>query len=250
MNPANYLCYKSDSGFYSPYINIAKILKASDASGVLYIHDDMLITSSLRRKLGKTDWIITPDFNSQAHDIIKIYKNGTISTNNTFMYWFHWNSPYTVGTTHHAGCQRTFIDIMNDPDVSPFLYESSSEDAFINVQFGQSDFLYAYFQNNQQKEYFINILGVFAKHKLFLECALPTAVLMMKEKFGVNIYDATLCTRYVHDMGNARSDPDTLIQSCENEKDHTNRNRYEAYHPIKLSKDSNWSLHFEKIYHS
>ena len=70
---------------------------------------------------------------------------------------------------------------------------------------------------------------------------------MMKEKFGVNIYDATLCTRYVHDMGNARSDPDTLIQSCENENDH---HHYEAYHPIKLSKDSNWSMHFEKIYHS
>ena len=189
MNPAGYLCYKSDSGFYSPYINIAKVLKSSDANGILYIHDDMLITSSLRKRLGKSDWVITPDFNSQSHDVIKIYKNGTISTNNTKMYWYHWNSPYTVGTTSHAGCKRTFIEIMNDPDVSEFLHQSSNENAFINVQFGQSDFLYAYFHNNQQKEYFINILGLFAKHKLFLECAIPTAVLMMKERFGIQIYN-------------------------------------------------------------
>ena len=67
MNPTSYLCYKSDSCFYSPYINIAKILKASDASGILYIHDDMLITSSLRRKLGKTDWVISLDLSSQSH---------------------------------------------------------------------------------------------------------------------------------------------------------------------------------------
>ena len=242
INPANYLCYKSDSGFYSPYINIAKVLKATDTSGILYIHDDMLITSSLRKKLGKSDWVITPDFNSQSHDIIKIYKNGTISTNNTFMYWYHWNNPYTVETTSHVGCQKTLIDIMNDPDVSAFLHESSNEDAFINVQFGQSDFLYANFQNHQQKEYFINILGLFARHKLFLECALPTAVVMMTEKFGVRIYDANLCTSW----GNARSNPDTLIQNCKKEKDH---HHYEAYHPVKLGKDSNWSMYFEKIYH-
>ena len=158
------------------------------------------------------------------------------------MNWYQWNNPYTVGTTSHAGCKRTFIEIMNDPDVSEFLHQSSNENAFINVLTGQSDILYAYFHNNQQKEYFTNILGLFAKHKLFLECAIPTAVLMMKEKFGVKIYDANLCTIWNY----ARSDPDTFIQNCKNKKDHRH---YEAYHPVKLGKAKNWSTYFEKIYH-
>ena len=233
INSSSYLCYKSDSGYYSPYINIAKVMKKSDTSGILYIHDDMLITSSLRKKLGKSSWVITSDIGSQSHDIIKIYKNGTVSTNDTFhKQWPHWN-----------GCLGSFIEIINDPDMSVFLHASNSEAAFIHAKFGQSDLLYAYFPNNLQKEYFINILGLFAKHKLFLECALPTAVLVMKERFGIQTYDAHLCTSW--DYGGARSDPDKLIQNCDEEKGH---HHYEAYHPIKLSRNSNWSLYFDRIY--
>ena len=177
--------------------------------------------------------MITFDTGSQSHDIIKIYKNGTISSKDTFhQQWPHWN-----------GCLTTFIEIMNDPANSAFLHELNNDAAFINAQFGQSDLLYAYFPNLQQKEYLINILGLFAKHRLFLECAIPTAVLMMKEKFGIQIYDAQLCTSW--DYGGARSDPDKLIQNCDKSKDH---HHYEAYHPIKLSRNSNWSLYFEKIY--
>ena len=158
----------------------------------------------------------------------------TISTNDTFhQQWSHCN-----------GCLRTFIEIINDPSNSAFLHESNDDDASIKAQFGQSDLLYAYFPNHQQKEYFINILGLFARHKLFSECAIPTAVLMLNERFGIHIYDAHLCTSW--DYGGARSDPDELIQNCDRNKDH---HHYEAYHPIKLSKASNWSFYFEKIYH-
>ena len=157
----------------------------------------------------------------------------TISTNDTFhQQWSHCN-----------GCLRTFIEIINDPSNSAFLHESNDDDASIKAQFGQSDLLYAYFPNHQQKEYFINILGLFARHKLFSECAIPTAVLMLNERFGIHIYDAHLCTSW--DYGGARSDPDELIQNCDRNKDH---HHYEAYHPIKLSRNSNWSLYFEKIY--
>ena len=70
MNSSNYLCYKSDYGFYSPYVNIAKVLETSDNWGILYIHDDMLITSSLRMKMGKTRWVIA----KPGYDGIKIGK--------------------------------------------------------------------------------------------------------------------------------------------------------------------------------
>ena len=42
---SNYLCYESDYGYYSPYMNIAKVLKIRDISEILYVHDDMLISS-------------------------------------------------------------------------------------------------------------------------------------------------------------------------------------------------------------
>ena len=48
-NSSSYLCYESDYGYCSPYINIAKVLKIRDISEILYIHDDMLISSSLRK---------------------------------------------------------------------------------------------------------------------------------------------------------------------------------------------------------
>ena len=67
INSSSYLCYKSDYGYYSPYMNIAKVLKTSGTNGILYIHDDMLITSSLRKKLGKSSWVITSDIASQSN---------------------------------------------------------------------------------------------------------------------------------------------------------------------------------------
>ena len=60
MYSSSYLCYKSDKGYSSPYENIAKVLKMvkSKRFAILYVHDDMLITSALRRKIGKTNWAI------------------------------------------------------------------------------------------------------------------------------------------------------------------------------------------------
>ena len=60
MYSSSYLCYKSDKGYSSPYENIAKVLKMvkSKRFAILYVNDDMLITSALRRKIGKTDWTI------------------------------------------------------------------------------------------------------------------------------------------------------------------------------------------------
>jgi len=55
MYSSSYLCYKSDKGYSSPYENIAKVLKMVQSKhfAILYVHDDMLITSALRRKIGK-----------------------------------------------------------------------------------------------------------------------------------------------------------------------------------------------------
>ena len=270
MKFSSYLCYvhqwpKYDlgRGWFTPYINIAKVLKASEKKGILYVHDDMVITSSLRKKLGESTWFIA----LPSHAVIKIYKNGTTSSlkeceimqNKHIVKLpkcrkmqdnYYWTGKMGIddgkvnyppkSNPEFEGCHKTFINIMNDPDVSPFLQESNTDGAFINVIYGQADLLYAFFNNSVEKKYFINLLDLFAKHRLFLECAIPTAALMMKEKFGVNIYYPKLCTRW----DKYRTDIKSLVKYCE-EKNHD----HEAYHPIKLSKASNWSFYFEKIYH-
>ena len=270
LKSSNYLCYVHKwpqydlrKGWFTPYINIAKVLKASEKRGILYVHDDMVINSSLRKKLGESTWFIA----LPSHAVIKIYKNGTTSTikeceiiqNKQIVKVpkcrkmrdnFYWTGKMGIEegmvrfppkpNPGFVGCHKTFVNIMNDPDVSPYLQQSNTNGAYINVLYGQADLLYAFFNNSIQKEYFINILDLFAKHRLFLECAIPTAALMMQERFGVNIYYPKLCTRW----DKYRNDIKRLVQYCE-EKNHD----HEAYHPIKLSKASNWSFYFEKIYH-
>ena len=229
LSQASYLCYEGDKGFYSPYMNIVRILRKNLMNAILYVHDDMLLTSSLWKKLGKTHWVVATQF-WRWYDVIKLYKNGTTSINSKLLdKWPHWKR-----------CNKSFIKIMNDDDILPILHESTNETPYLNVRFGQSDMLYAYFSNVEQKSYFLDILDLFAKHKLFLECALPTAVLMTNEKFGVQIYNAPLCTNW--NYGTIRDHPDKMIQSCK-KKNHT----HEAYHPVKLGINSNWSLYFDKI---
>ena len=230
LTPARYIFYKSDKGYHSPYINIGKVIREnSQVRAVLYVHDDMLITASLWEYIGSTTWVVTTQF-WWGYDVIRLYKNGTISTNNTLLQsWPSW-----------SGCHKAFNKILDDRDISPYLHESKTEDSFINVRLGQSDMLYAYFPNFEQKEYFWKLLNLFSKYELFLECALPTAVLMMQQKFGIEVHNAALCTSWQY--GTVRSNPDLLIQNC-TEEDHD----YEAYHPIKLGTSSNWSLYFNKL---
>ena len=62
MYSQNYLCYRSEesigTGWFSPYQNIIKILKTTEWRRFLYVHDDMLIKSSLLKKLGNTYWAL------------------------------------------------------------------------------------------------------------------------------------------------------------------------------------------------
>ena len=230
LTSAKYMFYQSDQGYYSPYINIGKLLRANpNLRALLYVHDDLLITSSLWKNIGTTTWMVGTQF-WEGYEVIKLYKNGTISTNNTmFQSWPWWK-----------GCHEAFNRMLDDKEISPYLHESKTEGAFINVRFGQSDMLYTYFYNIAQKDYFLRLLNLFSKYELFLECAVPTAVLMMQEKFGITVYNAPLCTSWQY--GTVRKNPDRLIQTCTEEG-----RDYQAYHPIKLSTTSNWSMYFDKI---
>ena len=68
------MLYKSDLGYVLPYINIANVLRENDdATGILYVHDDMLLTSSVLRNVGGREWLAT-NVNAKK---IAIYENPT-----------------------------------------------------------------------------------------------------------------------------------------------------------------------------
>ena len=52
--------YNEDRGRTSPYKNIFKVLKQRDnINCLLYVHDDLLVTGSILRRLGRHQWIST-----------------------------------------------------------------------------------------------------------------------------------------------------------------------------------------------
>ena len=102
---------------------------------------------------------------------------------------------------------------------------------------GQSDMLYAYLPR-EQKLAFLNLLELFSEYKLFLECAIPTAVLMMQEKYDIRLKSIPLCTFW----NGFRGKPKEMIKKCG--KDIV---IHGASHPIKISFDHDWVQHFNNI---
>ena len=98
--------------------------------------------------------------------------------------------------------------------------------------------LYLTLLNLEQRIQLVNILELFSKHSLFLECAIPTAVFWMKRRFEIEVYNANLCT----DWGSLRGRPGPLIEHCNNEG-----STYDAYHPIKIGRTDNWRDYFKAI---
>ena len=219
-----YMLYKSDLGYVSPYINIAKVLRENaHVSGILYVHDDMLLTTSVLRKVGGREWLAT-NVNTEK---FAIYENSTSeSVENAPTWWGHWQ-----------GCLAAFLKMFNDQRLKPYKHKSSDQNSFINVKQGASDMLYAYLPR-EYKRPFLNLLDLFAEHDLFLECAIPTAVLMMQEKFSIRLQSIPLCT----DWGELRNKPKKMIEKCTKED-----LVHEVYHPIKISFNRDWAQYFDDI---
>ena len=183
----------------------------------------MLLSSSVLRKIGGTEWLAT-NVNAKK---FAIYKNSTSeSIKDAPTWWVHWK-----------GCIATFLKMFNDSRLKPFKHKSVHQDSFINMKQGQSDMLYAYLPR-EQKLAFLNLLELFSEYKLFLECAIPTAVLLMQEKFDIALKSIPLCTFW----NGLRGKPKEMIEKCG--KDIV---IHGAYHPIKISVNHDWARHFDDI---
>ena len=264
-----FMKYQDDQGFTSPYTNIARIIQENNHSmGYLYIHDDMMFSGSIFEKLGGSDWIMTKDHSLMPNlqvpnhtmyynvtknitysttTMNKLYKNGTLFSEHAIFYkkWTHW-----------AGCQKAFVGMFDDERLKPFLSRTEdSTDPFLIIKTGQADMLYFHLPSTEQRNAFLGILDLFSEHKLFLECAIPTAVSLMQTMFGFQTHRADLCSVW----GSLREKHNKIapkvysilvremIQMCVSRNFspvHLQKDNFEIIHPIKISKLDNWKQYF------
>ena len=264
-----FLKYQDDQGFISPYTNIARVIQENNHSmGYLYIHDDMMFSGSIFEKLGGSEWIMTKDHSLTADARVpnhtmyynitknitysttsmnKLYKNGTLFSERAIFYkkWTHW-----------AGCQKAFVGMFDDKRLKPFLSRTEdSNDPFLSIKTGQADMLYFHLPSTEHKNAFLGILDLFSEHKLFLECAIPTAVSLMQTMFGFQTHRADLCSVW----GSLREKHNKIgpkvysklvremIQMCVSRNFspvHLQKDNFEIIHPIKISKLDNWKQYF------
>ena len=100
-----------------------------------------------------------------------------------------------------------------------------------------SDMLYVYFDTDEQRSAFVDLVDVFAENKLFLECAFPTLVSLMRQRFMIKVHLAILCTDWYELRGNAKK----LIGTC------LKKGAHEIFHPIKISEHRDWPRIFHNV---
>lgn len=137
--------------------------------------------------------------------------------------------------SHWDLCSAQFSNLVTDVRLEPFWDAALVGDGSLLGTVGQSDMLYVSLHNATHTAAFLTLLDLFAEHSLFLECAIPTAVSMMRQRFGVITYNGHLCTEW---YSSKRSDPATWVSDCPPGS--------EVFHPIKLSLPA-WSNYFKTI---
>ena len=226
---SQYMFYQGDRGTHSPYSNMAKVIKENkNICGLLYVHDDLLITGSIFHRLGGNEWIST--VGNPDHQNIRVYQNGTFFSNNSKIMnnrWVHWK-----------GCHRKFMKMFRDERLESYLRISEHGNVFLQVRTGQSDMLYAFLPSSEQTNAFLELLDLFTQYKVYLECAIPTAMSLMQERFGIKTHNAPLCT----DWSDLRRKPNKMIEKCLK-----NGDSYEIFHPVKISQVPNWTQYFDNF---
>ena len=239
--------YKKETrpGYVRPYTNIARVIRESfrQSKGLLYIHDDLLITKNLLHKIMENgeQWIATRGHGG-GYGQGEIYLNGNSSEPTKFWPW---------GRYQWGQCEPKFTNIVQHPGLASYLKKSERNGKlFLEVSFGQSDMLYLHLYSAEQTEAFLDLLDLFGEHDLFLECAIPTAVSLMQQRFQMKIYAAPLCTELVAWRKRTIGGTKEMVMNCLTDENQI----YEAFHPIKLSKWNgmetgygNWSQLFNYL---
>ena len=235
--------YKADKGWYSPIRNLARVVRLALAAaplspravrGVLYIHDDMLVTPSLLGRLGGPQFVgnfalegAGPRFRfrlvrgargprsrgeqkASSEDQVTIH-DGAGRSDRRFTE--EAQSEFAKYPWRKV-CTPQLRSIIWDPRLAPFweAAAASGDDFLPGRARARADFLYVPLHNRTHARAFLTLLDVLAQGKVFLECALETAAAMMHQRFGDEFlwHHAKLCTQW----GALRSQPTRWIPRC------------------------------------
>ena len=257
-----FLPYPKENGFVSPYTNIGKVIrKNNNIGGLLYVHDDLMITKSILKMVRGSAWIISDEHQMKggrkdANQIIRLYENGEFYLNSTRknisgeMIRLYDNGTIFVNKSMSKQisfvrwpmCKNSFLSMYSDPMLDPYRKDSVKKGRYlksIDLKFGQSDMLYMSIDSKDKRDAILELIDLFSEHKLFLDCAIATLVSMTRQRFNIEVYDAPLCTSWSY--GNVRNDPKLMVQECITRKDV----KFEIFHPIKIGQFSNWTHYFD-----
>lgn len=235
--------HRPDDGYVSPYANIARVIKEhkNPNLSILYVHDDLMVTGSLLEKIGGNEWIVEDDFEGKTNKnesgvLIKLYENRNFIIYKKLLQTLDWRMIVI------DECIDTFLKIFHDPRLKFYKQTDKDGSSYLNFKYGQADMLYLIVESDKQRNEILKILDLFRENKLFLECAIPTMVHMMQQRFGIKVYNAPLCTSW--NYSGTRNNPKQMIENCLRNENF----EFEVFHPVKMSQSiESWKQHFNQL---
>jgi len=260
-----------DKGYYSPIANLIATLEdykdQDKIDGIMYVHDDLLLNISdfqVGPAKQASMYNFPPDqiFASSDTDgsgyldprsisdpsrTYSIYRDGSLSQGTDQKFGTDQDALLrSLGPWpwHKDYCIPRLVNLAKDSRVDPYREKKGVGAGSILIPPAeQSDFLYvptAYAQD------FIDIASLFLDHQVFLECALPTIVDMLRQKTQVQVGTRKLCTSWDETRGTSK-----MLERCQgtalaNEESHNAS--FGLYHPFKLSNGlSSWDAIFDLV---
>ncbi|CAB9505602.1 Probable glycosyltransferase [Seminavis robusta] len=274
-----------DKGLYSPIANLVQSLEMHqhrpEIEGVMYVHDDMLLSiydliqgagqhslskfpsdKFLASGQGTRESFFDPrtvvDKEAISRRAYYVHPDGNYSKPNgqTFMdqtslmesleYW-PWNPDY---------CIPPLAELARDSRMDPYREtDGDSVGSILVPPWEPSDFLFVpmKFADN-----FVKVASLFLDHGVFLECAIPTIVDMIRKTHTPSeggddiIQTRNLCSSWDENVRNSN----TMITMClDKEKlnqgnagSATTNNGFGMYHPYKLSNGlAKWDAMFDLV---
>jgi hypothetical protein len=245
-------------GVFGPSINIVKAiysLKRGDAAGLLYLHADLLVTHELLRGLAK-DSVWAYNHNGAPYAVHRPDETARIdalSEQSLLPTTILRNSSQDFNVSRASwgrlpGCNAVWQNIRRDTRLTEWWSKDGSVRASYGV--GRSDMAYISLHTWAEAQAFASLLDIFVQHRLYLECAIPSAFQMVADRFNVSMHHATVLTSFgrlrgklwEHGRFNSRTLSPIKMMRAQAEK-----KMFEAVHPVRLSNTSSLEELFNEI---
>lgn len=227
-----YYTQEQNPGWTMPYKNLARALLnvPENTTGLLYVHDDMVVTPAFLRRL-------------QSHTWVRSDTLGSTSPGNYRRVSWDRRMPATPESRRRGGgrlwpwrkpCEAAARAL---PAEKKGYWNSTHP---LQLVTHQSDMLYIDTTRPHIVREFVELLKVMARTAMFLECALPTALEAIRRRWDLQVETAAVCTSWAkHTRHRYRA------WACTQKKE---TRKYELFHPVKLSLYKTWDAEWAYIH--